>query len=278
MNKKAILFFILTTVQALLFAQCPVEVAITPNPSGATCKNTTINFTPTPTNGGTNPSYYWMVNGDTVSTASTFSTAVNGAHVELIMISNSGCALDSAYTSYYINTISLKASYNVIIEECNQPTADVQITNTNGGTPPYSYTLYTNEGEFSGTDYIKDVAVGSYPLAITDAENCKDTTPIEVVPIECPPIIPEEVFTPNEDGYNDTWKIFKIEFYKKNKVFIFDRWGQRVYYKEGYDNADGWDAKYIGTNMPVSTYYYVIELEFDKQEKQVFKGPVSILR
>lgn len=278
MKKKAILFFILTTVQALLFAQCPVEVTITPNPSGATCKNTTINFTPTPTNGGTNPSYYWMVNGDTVSTASTFSTAVNGAHVELIMISNSGCALDSAYTSYYINTISLKASYNVIIEECNQPKADVQITNINGGTSPYSYTLYTNEGEFSGTDYIKDVGASSYPLAITDAENCKDTTWIEVVPIECPPIIPEEVFTPNEDGFNDTFRINNVELYPKNKVYIFDRWGQRVYYKEEYKNTEGWDAKYLATDMPVSTYYYIIELEFEKQETQVFKGPVSILR
>ncbi|MBI2280986.1 MAG: gliding motility-associated C-terminal domain-containing protein [Bacteroidetes bacterium] len=278
MNKKVILFFILTIVQTLLFAQCPVEVVITPNPSGATCKNTVINFTQTPTNGGTNPSYYWMVNGDTVGTASTFSTAVNGAHVELIMISNSGCAQDSAYTSYYINTITMEASYNVIIEECNQPMADVQITNINGGTPPHTYVLYTNEGELSGTDYFTDVGASSYPLAITDAENCKDTSWIHVVPKECPPIIPEEVFTPNEDGFNDTFRINNIEFYPKNKVFIFDRWGQRVYYKEGYENIDGWDAKYLASNMPVSTYYYVIELEFDKQEKQVFKGPVSILR
>lgn len=278
MNKKVILFFILTIVQTLLFAQCPVEVAITPNPSGATCENTVINFTPTPTNGGANPSYYWMVNGDTVGTASTFSTAVNGAHVELIMISNSGCAQDSAYTSYYINTITMEASYNVIITECNQPVADVQITNINGGTPPYSYVLHTNEGDLSGTDYFTDVPVSSYPLVITDSENCKDTSWVHIVPIECPPIMPEEVFTPNEDGFNEMFRINNIEFYPKNKVYIFDRWGQRVYYKEGYENIDGWDAKYLASNMPVSTYYYVIELEFEKQEKQVFKGPVSILR
>lgn len=278
MKKKVTLFFVFSFVQALLFSQCPVGVTITASPSGATCKNTPINFTPTPINGGTNPSYYWMVNGDTVSTSSTFSTSVNGAFVELIMISNSGCALDSAYTSYYINSIILEASYNVIIEECNQPVADVLITNINGGTPPYSYILHTNGGELSGTDYFADVPVSSYPLVITDSENCKDTSWVHIVPIECPPIIPEEIFTPNEDGFNDTWKIYKIEFYPKNKIFIFDRWGQRVYYKEGYDNADGWDAKYLASNMPVSTYYYVIELEFDKQEKQVFKGPVSILR
>lgn len=278
MKKKVTLFFIFSFVQALLIAQCPVEVLITPSQFGATCKNTLINFTSTPTNGGTNPSYYWMVNGDTVSTSSTFSTTANGAFVELIMISNSGCALDSAYTSYYINSIVLEASYNVIIKECNQPVADVQITNVFGGTPPYSYVLHTNEGELSGTDYFADVPASSYPLVITDAENCKDTSWVDVVPIKCPPIIPEEVFTPNGDGFNDVFRISNIDFYPRNKVYIFDRWGQRVYHQEGYTNADGWDAKYVGTNLPVSTYYYVIELEFEKQEMQVFRGPVSILR
>lgn len=278
MNKREVIFLVFLLASNFLSAQCPVSVGITSSPSGATCKNTSINFTPSPTNGGTNPSYFWMVNGDTVSTSTNFSTAVNGAHVELIMISNSGCAQDSAYSSTYINSIVLEASYNVIIEECNQPTADVQITNVTGGTPPYTYILHTDEEDLSGSDLFTDVGASSYPLVITDSENCKDTSWIHVVPIECPPIIPQEVFTPNEDGFNDTWKVNFIELYPKNKVYIFDRWGQRVYYKSGYNNVDGWDAKYLATDMPVSTYYYVIELEFEKQEKQVFKGPVSILR
>lgn len=278
MNKKWILFLVFLLVTNLVDAQCPVSVGIIPNPSGATCKKSSISFTPSPTNGGTNPSYYWMVNGDTVSTSTNFSTSVSGAHVELIMISNSGCAQDSAYASYYVNSIVLEASYTVIIEECNQPVVDVQITNVTGGTPPYTYILYTNDGELSGSDLFTDVPVSNYPLVITDSENCKDTSWVNVVPIECPPIVPQEVFTPNEDGHNDTFRINFIELYPKNKVYIFDRWGQRVYYKSGYTNTEGWDAKYLATDVPVSTYYYVIELEFEKQEKQVFRGPVSILR
>lgn len=279
MNKNAFLLFILLVLAGYSFSQCPVGVSITANPTGSLCKNTVVNYTATPTNGGTNPSYFWLVDGDTIKTNSTtFSTGTNWAHVELIMISNSGCAQDSAYASSSINTINISASYNVIIEECNQPVADVQITNVQGGTEPYTYYLATNEGEIAGTDFFADVPTSSYPLVITDSEGCVDTSWIDVVPIECPPILPEEVFTPNEDGFNDTWRVNNIEFYPKNKVYIFDRWGQRVFYKEGYKNNEGWDAKYLATNMPVSTYYYVIELEFEKQEKEVFKGPVSILR
>lgn len=280
MKKKTILFFTFNLLGILLFAQCPAAVLITPSPSGPTCKNTTINFTSTPTNGGTSPSYYWMVNGDTLGTSSTFSSASNGAHIELVMISNSGCPYpqDSAYASYYINSIEIQATYDVIVKECNQPKADVQITGVSGGTSPYTYILHTNAADFAGTDYIADLPVSDYPLIITDAANCVDTSWIHMSVFECPPIIPQEIFTPNEDGFNDLWVINFIEYYPKNKVYIFDRWGQRVYYKDGYTNLDGWDAKYLAGNTPVSTYYYVIELEFEKQDTKVFKGPVSILR
>ncbi|MCB0381010.1 MAG: hypothetical protein KDD24_07115, partial [Flavobacteriales bacterium] len=73
MNKKEIAFLVFLLINTGLFSQCPVSVGIIPNPSGATCKNTTINFTPSPTNGGANPSYFWTVNGDTVSTSTNFS-------------------------------------------------------------------------------------------------------------------------------------------------------------------------------------------------------------
>lgn len=279
MKKKALLFFVLITFQALLFAQCPVDVTITPNPSGATCKNTPIDFTATPINASINPTFIWVLNGDTVSNNTpNFSTAVNGAQVELYLTGNSGCTQDIAYTSYYINSITLSSEYNVIIEECNQPVADIQILNITGGTPLYTYVLSTAGGNITGSNYFADVPISNYPLIITDSENCKDTSWIDMTTVQCPPIIPQEVFTPNEDGFNDTWLIRNIEFYPKNKIFIFDRWGQRVYHKEGYSNAEGWDAKYMGGDTPVSTYYYVIELEFDKQDKKVFKGPVSILR
>lgn len=262
-----------------LFAQCPVSVDIVPDKTGDVCKNTTINFTAQPTNGGLTPQYYWIVNGDTVSTSSSMSTATSGAFIELIMFSSGSCTQDSAYTYYYISNTTIQADYTVPEpEECNQPTNDVFINNISGGTEPYSYYLHTDGEDKSESDSYTDLPISSYPLVVTDANGCVDTTWINLTTKECDPIVPSEIVTPNGDGINDTWYIDNIKDYPKNKVYIFDRWGQRVYYKEGYDNIDGWDVKYIGSNMPVSTYYYVIELEFEKQDTQVFKGPVSVLR
>ena len=88
-----------------------------------------------------------------------------------------------------------------------------------------------------------------------------------------------EVITPNGDGYSDTWVINNIHLYPENKVFIFDRWGQRVYHKVGYDNADGWGAEYIGSDLPVSTYYYFLEIKpEDGGEEFTLRGPISVFR
>jgi gliding motility-associated-like protein len=275
------IFFAIFVFVALLSAeaQCPVSVDIVPDKTGDLCKNTTVNFTAQPTNGGVSPQYYWLLNGDTAGTTATFSTSTNGAFVELIMFSSSGCALDSAYTSYTIKNITIQADY-IASEptECNQPRNDVQILDVSGGSPPYTYFLQTSEEDLPQNEFYTNIPVSSYPLVITDSDGCVDTTWVNFTTKECDPIIPLQIFTPNGDGFNDTWVIVNIRDYPKNKVFIFDRWGQRVYYKEGYDNLDGWDAKYIGSDLAVSTFYYVIELEFETQEKQVFKGPVSILR
>lgn len=262
-----------------VFSQCPVSVEISADQTGELCKNTIVNFTAQPTNGGANPSYTWLVNGDTVGSTSAMSSSTNGAFVELIMISSSGCAQDSAYDSHYILNTSIQAEYSVPeLEECNQPTNDVSILNITGGTEPYTYYLHTAEEDLDQSNFYGDLPISSYPLIVTDANNCQDTTWINLTTMECEPINPVDVFTPNDDGQNDTWYIINIQYYPKNKVYIFDRWGQRVYYKEGYDNQNGWDAKYMGGDLPVTTFFYVIELEFDRQDNKIYKGAVSILR
>jgi len=195
------------------------------------------------------------------------------------METTTGCPQNNASNIKYLLNVDIQVDYvSPEPTECNQPLNDISIIDISGGTEPYSYYLHTADEDLAQSDYYSDLPISSYPLVVTDGEGCVDTTWMSMTTKECDPIIPSQIFTPNDDGFNDTWFIQNIKDYPKNKVYIFDRWGQRVYYKEGYDNVDGWDAKYIGGNLAVSTFYYVIELEFDKQDKQVFKGPVSILR
>ncbi len=79
--------------------------------------------------------------------------------------------------------------------------------------------------------------------------------------------------TPHVDGLNDTWKIEDIEDYPNAKVEIFDSWGKRVFYSEGYQRE--WDGTRDNEELPTGTYYYVIDLN---NGGTPIKGTVTLLR
>ncbi|MDF1672510.1 MAG: gliding motility-associated C-terminal domain-containing protein [Vicingaceae bacterium] len=276
MKKYISLVFLIIGGYNLVLAQCPATIQINRTPEDPVCKNTPVTYTISPSAGGIT-NYIWVVNGDTVSNLPSITTSINFAHVEIYAVSDT-CNLDTMYADDNIDNVILSAEYNVIIEECNQTVADVEILSISGGKEPYSYNLYTGAGGLGQQTIYIDVPVSSYPLVIEDDNGCIDTVWVDMAALECPPPLPTQVITPNGDGYNDMWRIQFIELYPNNEVFIYDRWGQRVYHKKEYTNAEGWEAKYIGSDMPVSTYYYILKIKYEKKDEEVFNGPISVFR
>jgi len=66
-------------------------------------------------------------------------------------------------------------------------------------------------------------------------------------------------FTPNNDGFNDTWIIQGSENYPEINVEIFNRWGQSLYSSRGYEEP--WNGIFEGNRVAMASYYYVITLE-----------------
>ena len=216
-----------------MFAQCPVSVQLTPSLINPICKNTTVTLTATPTNGGDNPQFLWVLNGDTVGGDSIFTTAVNFANIDVVLISSNGCAQDTATASYQIINTRIIPQYTVVNDECNQNYADVIIENIIGDPPnePYSYNLYVEDIDLNEQETYSDLVSGTaFPMVIVDGIGCKDTSWINTQVVDCPEPVPTEVMTPNDDGVNDMWQIYNIQNYPDNEVYIYDRWGQRVYH------------------------------------------------
>ncbi|PCI96887.1 MAG: hypothetical protein COB15_08955 [Flavobacteriales bacterium] len=280
--KKQLFFFFFLLISVDSFAQpCPLDVEITSLPNveiTPVCKGTPVVLTAIPSVGAVSPVYYWIVDGDTtLGTGSTFSVFANNQTVSLIMSTSTGCPTDLAFATFPVQTVIITPTVTSLITECNQTTADVQIESVStGGSSSYSYDL-VGVGSSSTGSY-SNVPQGTYTLYITDDNGCKDTSEVTVVPFDCPDPSPTETITPNDDGINDMWLIYNIQYYPDNEVFIFDRWGQRVYHKDGYDNLDGWKAKYVGVDMPVSTYYYILKITVEDGDDLVFKGPISVFR
>jgi gliding motility-associated-like protein len=80
------------------------------------------------------------------------------------------------------------------------------------------------------------------------------------------------LFTPNNDGYNDVWLINVKGIAFPVKVTIYNRLGNEVYYSDNYQN--NWNGFYKGNPLPQATYYYIIE----DSNGNIYKGPVTIIR
>ncbi|MWB95965.1 T9SS type B sorting domain-containing protein [Flavobacterium sp. GA093] len=81
----------------------------------------------------------------------------------------------------------------------------------------------------------------------------------EATGVECVNYVDElpypKFFTPNNDGYNDTWTINFAYLAPNSKIRIFDRYGKFI--KElSIDTA--WDGTYIGRDEPASDYWFVV--------------------
>ncbi|MCF0206850.1 MAG: gliding motility-associated C-terminal domain-containing protein, partial [Bacteroidales bacterium] len=80
------------------------------------------------------------------------------------------------------------------------------------------------------------------------------------------------VFSPNDDGINDTWEIDNIWLYEDAKILVYNRWGQNLY--KGDSTSEPWDGTYKGKKLPAGPYVYVVSLGNDKK---TYKGSVNII-
>jgi gliding motility-associated-like protein len=111
----------------------------------------------------------------------------------------------------------------------------------------------------------------TYTIKVIIDEGCEVTDEVKVT-VRRELKIPNG-FTPNGDGVNDTWEINNITFQPDAVIEVFDRWGNRVFYSQGY--AKEWDGTFNGQPLPIHTYFYVIIAENGKQK---WTGSVNIIR
>ncbi|MFA8450501.1 MAG: gliding motility-associated C-terminal domain-containing protein [Bacteroidales bacterium] len=82
-------------------------------------------------------------------------------------------------------------------------------------------------------------------------------------PDQCGVLNIPEGFSPNQDGYNDTFHIVGTSFYSQIKLVIINGWGDKVYESDDYKND--WNGtynvgSYKGENLLNGTYIYLIEI------------------
>lgn len=119
------------------------------------------------------------------------------------------------------------------------------------------------------TQTIEILGPGTYTVMVTNEYGC---TAMDTLVVTMEVGIPN-FFTPNNDGYNDTWEIPYLASKPDARIYIYDRFGTLVasyLYGEG-----GWDGTRDGKPVKADTYWYVIKL--DKDTKPL-RGSVTLKR
>ena len=128
-----------------------------------------------------------------------------------------------------------------------------------------------NNGTSENT--LSNLTSGDYLLIVTDANDC--TAEFAFAVGQNCELRVEDVISPNGDGENDNWVVIGIDQFPENEVAIFNRWGQEVWTKKGYNN------EWTGTNedgdlLPVGAYYFVLKL--NDVDKQILSGSITLVR
>lgn len=120
---------------------------------------------------------------------------------------------------------------------------------------------------------VKNLVEGEYTfrITVTDGENQTASDDL-LVTVEKPPVQPTNTFSPNNDGFYDTWKIINAELLTGCTVQVVDRQGKEVFQSVGYETE--WGGTYQGQILPKGAYFYTIGCNGQKN----LTGSVTIIR
>ena len=115
---------------------------------------------------------------------------------------------------------------------------------------------------------VQYVPTGNGTYLVTIVDGCGNTDQDTVVVLaEVCDVYPPNVFTPGGDGVNDQLVFQGLENFPGSQLFIYNRWGNKIY--ESPDYRNDWN----GGGVSDGTYYYILEVS----NGSVHKGFITII-
>ncbi|MGF1564708.1 MAG: gliding motility-associated C-terminal domain-containing protein [Flavobacteriales bacterium] len=227
------------------------------------------------TNSGATDSFWSDDDGNEVAEGDTYAPILEpGSYTFIYTASDGGCVRTDTVEVTVNGLPSAEAGANQLVFPQGQTTLGGNPTTEDGNLivwMPSDFLITDDEANPETTPLAVDT---DFFLEVIDANGCvgRDTVTVSIIPEVNPP----SGFTPNGDGINDFWIIDNAELYPSIVVEIYNRWGELLFRtEEGYQTP--WDGTYNGGQLPVGTYYFVIQINEPLYEATI-NGPITILR
>ncbi len=239
------------------------------------CKNDVVTFSVNSFNCPNIGGFNWYINSTLVAVTSDslFSTSAL-SDGDIVTVETSCYTLCSEVVN--VSTVPFSV-YSFLVDAGPDLTISPNIATTvNGVTSAPSYSWNPNF-LFSNPNSLNTIVTTDQTVTITltATENgctlSDDLTLTVITGLDIP-----NTFSPNEDGINEKWIIQGISSYPDCNVKIYTRWGQEVFFANGYSDEKAWDGTKKSGLAAEGVYFYILDL--NDGSSPLIKGSLTLIR
>ena len=208
--------------------------------------------------------FQWFDSTGNVVGTSNYYIATTAGTYSLIATNNAtGCSSEETFATVNPSEPAIIA-YSVNEDFSSNQTVTIVATGTGGD---YEYQL--DNGNFQDSPVFDLVSSGIHTITVRDKNGCGVTT-VEALFINYP-----HYFTPNGDGFHETWNITDLKQQSQASITIFDRYGKIL--KQIKPSGQGWDGMYNGQLMISDDYWFSLTYYKNNIAKE-FRAHFSLKR
>ena len=230
------------------------------------------------TDGGVAP-YSYFLDGEPMGSGLSFEELTAGNYIVEVMDDN-GCisGISGMLTAPQIPEIDLGEDYTIALGELinfNPSLNSISIQNIQ-----WSATELLSCEDCLNPEVLPFNS-GSYLLEIISADGCSELDSIFISVEKLRRFYAPNAFSPNYDGFNDTFTLFGgPEVAQIKSLTIFNRWGAVVFEgteMEAGDIDKGWNGEFNNQPLNSGVFAWIAEIEFIDGVIESFSGDVTIV-
>lgn len=215
---------------------------------------------------GSNLVFEWTFNGTPIG-GNTPTLLANEAGDYAVTVTNTTTTCISTIETTKVT--SYAPYIEIVYSDAFESPTFITVNVLGAGSGNYEYQI--DDSPFQDSNVFSNVSPGEHLISVRDKNGLCSPAPINAVIINYP-----KFFTPNSDGYHDTWNILSLKTNNPEApIYIFDRHGKLL--KQINPSIGGWDGTYNGQPLPSTDYWFTVEFK-EKGSVKTFKSHFAMKR
>jgi gliding motility-associated-like protein len=214
---------------------------------------------------GSNYLFEWTFNGvPFADNSASITTAQVGDYTLKATNITTLCA-----TTVSAKVITYAPYLELVYSDAFENTTFITVNVLGVGSGNYEYQL--DNLPFQDNNIFTTVLPGEHTISVNDKNGHCNPSPLKTTIINFP-----KFFTPNGDGFNETWNIVHLANSNPNAaILIFDRYGKVL--KQISPLGEGWNGTFNGQPLPSNDYWFTVDYD-EKGNSKVFKSHFTLKR